>query len=404
MSDVVEISECGLCGCKDIPTIWDWGISPIANAFRDKEDLDKPEFQAPLVYCKCDNCHAVQLKFQVSKEKLYLDYLYESPPNLIPHFKELAKITFDYLGLSSGDKVVDIGSNNGLLLQEYKNLGCKVVGFEPCDRIAQKARDNGIRTFSQFFNAASAEECALQYNCPFLITSTSSFAHNSNINEFVEGIKILLDSNGYFVFEVCYIHNSLISKDLGQSYFDHYYQYSLLPLVKLFDKHGMEIFKCQYRDVQLGSIRCYVRFKKNQKLQKDNSVEDGIKREIKFGLNTLESYLEFKKDIDILKDRLVNKLKEIKQNGGTICLYAWSAKMSLINRYFNLEPYIDYIVEEAISKIGKFAPGTKLEIKNIEFFRNNSTTHCLLGAYNFEKDIKLKHQWYLGEWICPINP
>src|SRR5208282_3300308 len=131
---------------------------------------DEPEFQ--LAYFKCLNCHSVQLKYEVDPEILFKDYSYESPPNLIPHFKELAKTTIEYLNIKTSDRIIDIGSNNGLLLQEFKNIGySECIGFEPCEKIANKSRDKGIITFAEFFNTDSAERFNLQYSFPKLITS-----------------------------------------------------------------------------------------------------------------------------------------------------------------------------------------------------------------------------------------
>lgn len=399
---VETITNCRLCNSSNIPIIWDFGISPLANAFKNTEDLDKEELQFPLRYFKCLDCHSIQLKDEVDSNILFKEYLYESPPNLIPHFKELAKTTFDYLGLSTGSKVIDIGSNNGLLLQEYKNFGCKVVGFEPCDRIAQKARDKGIGTFSKFFNCGSAEEFALQYKSPELITSTNCFAHVSDLNGFVEALTILMGHDSYFVFENAYLLNTLENKDFGQAYFEHFYMHSICPLEKLFNKHGLELFHVSYNNVQMGSIRGFVRKIGNIKHRDKSAIRLAKWNELHGGLLELDIYNNFIEDIQDKKNILINKLEDVKKQGKSISVYAWPAKMTLLNKYFGLEKYINYVIEESPVKTGKFCPGTKLEIKNLDYFKSNPTDICLIGAYNFEKDIKAKNLWYKGEWILPL--
>jgi SAM-dependent methyltransferase len=397
------IDKCRLCNSPEIDLVWDFGISPLANGFKTKENLNKPELEFPLRYFKCSNCHSVQLKDEVDSDILFKEYLYESPPNLIPHFQELAKTTLDYLQLPPGSKVVDIGSNNGLLLQEYKDLGCKVVGFEPCDRIAQKARDKGIGTFSKFFNCGSAEEFSLQYKSPDLITSTNCFAHVSDLNEFVEALTILMDEDSYFVFENAYLFNTLENKDFGQAYFEHFYMHSICPLEKLFAKHGLELFHVSYNNVQMGSIRGFVRKVGNIKHRDKSAVRLAKWNELHCGLLELDIYNNFIQDIKDKKNILISKLGIVKKQGKSISVYAWPAKMTLLNKYFGLEKYIDYVVEESNVKTGKFCPGTKLEIKNLEYFKQNPTDICLIGAYNFEKDIKNKNSWYQGQWINPLN-
>jgi len=320
----------------------------------------------------------------------------------VPHSKEMVKTTIDYLGLPSGCKVIDIGSNNGLLLEEYKNAGCRVIGFEPCDRIAQKARDRGIDTFSQFFNCATSEQFTLQYSSPELITCTNCFAHVSDLNDFVEALTIIMGKDTYFVFENAYLVNTLLNKDFGQAYFEHFYLHSLSPLEKLFKKHGLELFNVTFNNIQMGSFRGFVRRINNQSIVNNGSVQINIENEISNGLQNVSTYTKFINDINEAKIVLINELEYIKNQNKSISVYAWPAKMTLLNKYLGLEKYFDYIIEESSVKVGKFAPGTELELLSLEHFKNNPTDYCFIGAYNFADDIKRKNEWYKGVWIQPI--
>jgi len=405
---IKTISKCRLCDSPNIPIIWDFGISPLANAFKNKEDLEKPELEFPLRYFKCCECHSVQLADEIPSEILFENYSYESPPNLIPHFNELAKTTTEFLNIDKEHKIIDIGSNIGLLLQEFKNLGYrKCVGFEPCDRIAQKARDKGINTLIQFFNGGSAEEFALQYKRSELITCTNCFAHVSDLNEFIDGVTMVMADDGYFIFENAYLLNTLQNKDLGQAYFEHFYMHSIIPLEKLFKKHELELFRVEKIDVQMGSIRGYVKWANNKTkfdFPYEESPEAFIINETNMGLTDpdLSKFQEFKDKISKQKVKLIENLKSVKELNKSISIYAWPAKMTLVNKYFGLEKYIDYVIEESSIKTNKYCPGTKLEIKNLEYFKNNPTDICLIGAYNFADDIKRKNEWYKGEWIIPL--
>lgn len=397
------IDNCRLCGSSKTDLIWDFGKSPLANAFKTKEDLDKPELEFPLRYFKCAECHSVQLKDEVDSDILFKEYLYESPPNLIPHFTELAKTTSEFLGLKQEDMVLDIGSNNGLLLKEFQKLGYVGYGVEPAAKIADKARDNGIPTFTEFFNKGFAQYLQAEQVYPKLITATNSFAHLSDLNDFVEGLSIVMQEDSYFVFENCYLLNTLDNKDLGQCYLEHFYLHGILSLEKLFRKYGFELFKIEYNKVQMGSIRGYVRKKQNQLLLMDDSVIDGVMLEAYKGLNHLKIYEEFMTHTKLVGQRLRIDLDIRKKQGESISVFAWPAKMTLINKFFGLEKYIDYVVEESPVKIGKFCPGTKLEIKSLEYFKQNPTKNCIIGAFNFQKDIKAKNKWYQGSWINPLS-
>lgn len=396
-----EVKKCRLCGSSEIKTVFDFGQSPLANAFKSREDLDKDEFTAPLAYFKCSDCHSVQLKYEVNSSILFKEYLYESPPNLIPHFNELAKTTGNVLGLKRDDLVIDIGSNNGLLLKEYQKNGCRVYGIEPAKNIAEKARNNGIPTFNEFFNDNFAQYLEAENIFPTLITCTNCFAHLSDLNDFVKGVKRII-GNGYFVFENAYLFNTLKNLDFGQAYFEHFYMHSIWPLEQLFERHGLELFKVEYNNVQMGSIRGYVRSIDNKTVPLDGSVRLGRAAEMLTGMLDIHTYHKFMGEIDLKKQGLIAKLIEIKRNNKTISVYGWPAKMTLLNKLFDLESFIDYVIEESSLKTGKYCPGTKLKIENLDFFKSNPTDYCLIGAYNFAEDIKRKNEWYLGEWVLPL--
>lgn len=400
---IKTVCNCRLCNSDKIDLIFDFGLSPLANAFKSKEDLNKEELQFPLRYFKCSECHSVQLKDEVDSNILFKEYLYESPPNLTPHFKELAATTSTFLGLKADDLVLDIGSNNGLLLKEFSSLGYNIRGVEPATKIADKARLSLIPTFNNFFNKGFGQYLAAEMIFPKLITCTNCFAHLSDLNDFIEGLKASMQDDSYFVFENAYLSNTINNLDFGQAYFEHFYMHSIIPLENLFNKHGLELFKIEYNKVQMGSIRGYVRKKINQSIPKDSSVSDAIALEKSKGLNCLEIYSQFISDISLIKNNLIYKLQNLKNHNKSISVYAWPAKMTLLNKYFGLEKYIDYVIEESSVKTGKFCPGTELEIKNLQYFKDNPTDYCLVGAYNFFEDIVKKNDWYKGEFINPLK-
>jgi hypothetical protein len=226
------------------------------------------------------------------------------------------------------------------------------------------------------------------------------------LNDFVEGLSLLIGDNNYFVFENAYLSDTIRNLDFGQAYFEHFYMHSVTPLAKLFASHGLELFRVEEVDVQMGSIRGYVRRPTNKEeldFEYDDTTESFISHEFEIGLTKGSTFERFLNDISSKKDRLIKDLERLKEENKTISVYAWPAKMTLLNKYFGLEKYIDYVVEESSLKTGKYCPGTKLEIKNLEYFKNNPTDYCLIGAYNFENDIKKKNSWYEGGWINPLK-
>lgn len=398
---IKEFNSCRLCGCKSTKLVFDWGKSPLANKFKSSPDSDEKEF--PLRYFKCEECHSVQIKDELSSEELFADYLYETPPNLLGHFQEFVSTTSQYLKLKDRGKVLDIGSNNGLLLGQFKSKGYLVCGFEPAEKIAKKAEQAGVPTIADFFNKKTANSFVVRHGPVDLITCTNAFAHLSDLNGFVEALKTVMHSKSYFVFENAYLLDTIKNIDIGQAYFEHFYMHSIYPLKKLFSKHGLELFKVEYNNVQMGSIRCYVRFPENDFLRGDGSIEKAIETERSSGLYKSSAYSKMMKKVGYIKTSLLKHLKKSKNEGKTISVYGWPAKMTLLSKFFGLDKYVSYVIEESAVKVGKYCPGNRLNIRDLQYFKENPTDICILGAYNFEKDIKSKNLDYKGEWINPLQ-
>lgn len=400
--DYSQARKCRLCHSNAVAEIFNFGDSPLANAFRDTIVTRDQEFTAPLAYFKCESCHSVQLKYEVSGEILFKDYMYETPPNLTPHFKELAATITDLVG--EGKSILDIGSNNGLLLKEFQKLGhFNVCGIEPAENIADKAIADGVPTHKGFFGSSMAAIYKEVSPMADVVTCTNCFAHLDNIEDFVLGVSSVLKKDGVFVFENAYLLDTLKNKDFGQAYFEHKHMFAVSPLVSFLGNFGLELFKVEHVDVQMGSIRGYVKKSSNKQIKEDGSVGKFLIEEIKAGLLGVKVYLDFMDEIEAVRTALVAILKDHHHNGRTIAVYGWPAKMTLLASYFEITEYIDMVVEESDAKIGKFAPGTNAEIKSLEYFKENPTDVCIIGAYNYEKDIMEKNDWYGGEWINPLK-
>lgn len=402
MERIIEINKCRLCDSKNIKNIWNFGLSPIANRYKNQEDLDKDELQFPLEVFRCNECGSVQLKHEIDPNILFHNYSYESPPNLNKHFEEYANHTFKLLELKKEDLVIGIGGNIGQLEKHYQNLGCKVINIEPAVNIAEKSKNNGINTINEFFNIKLAKRIVEENGYAKLVTGNNVFAHLKNVNEIVEGIRILLDNDGYFVFECCHLLKMLNNKDLGQVYFEHLFYHYIFPLIRFFSKHDFELFHVEHSLIQMGSFRAYVRRKGNNNLVfLDNTVEKVLEDEERAGLNNDFVYESFINDINKIKSQLLNSLKGLKTD--SICLYGVPAKVVILIKYFELESYIKFAVEESSLKINKFIPGTRIQIKSREDWIKENPKYTILGAYNFEKDIKEKNREYNGWWIHPLN-
>ena len=402
MDNIKTVSACRLCDSSDIIEILNFGEVPLANNIRESADLTG-EFRAPLRVFQCKNCGSNQLFDEVAPDILFKNYNYSSPPNLQKHFTEYADTTTRVLPIKKNDLIVGIGGNNGLLEIEYKKLGFNnIINIEPAVNIAKISEGNGIETINEFFTPNLAERIyKYDYVKAKLISSNNCFAHVSDLNEIVEGIKILLDPQGYFVFENAYWLNTVLNLDVGQVYAEHIYYHSIKPLKQFFRKHGLTISEIELNNVQMGSFRIYVTWIKNCGYE-SSSVNNLIKLEEDFGLYKQETYNNLL-NVD-LHESHVSLLEQLSSNRpGKIALYGVPAKIVLLIQYFGLEKYIDYAVEESNLKVGKFVPGTKIEIKSREFWVNDDPATTIIGAYNFANDIKKKNYDYYGKWIIPFE-
>lgn len=397
MSLITTINKCRLCDSLNIKNILDFGNIPLANNLRSFEDLDKEEFKAPLRIFQCLDCGSNQLHDEVNPELLFSNYNYASPPNLKNHFEGYARYCCSiFPHLNEYSLVVGIGGNNGLLEKEFLNLGISnVINVEPAKNIAELSIKNGVNTINSFFNIDLAKQIVQKYGKAQLITANNVFAHIPDLNEIVLGIKELLTKDGVFVFENAYLLNTIFNLDFGQVYSEHIFYHSIKPLNQFFKKHGLEIFDVQLNDVQLGSFRIFVSFPGNYAI---NNVYNLIKVENDFGLYREETYCDFNNKID----KELQRINKLIGSSTSVAIYGIPAKAVLLIDKFNLKDKISFAVDDSPIKQGKYVPGTKIPIKNSQFWKENAPEKTIIGAYNFAADI-IKKNPYNGQWIIPFS-
>jgi SAM-dependent methyltransferase len=226
-------SDCRLCGSSDLVEAFSFGETPLANSYLSSADLDKPEIFAPLTVMFCNTCKLVQLRDVVDPIVLFSHYLYVSgtSPVFVAHFAEYAKTVTQKFSLANNSLVVDVGSNDGVLLSHFKKEGTKILGIDPAENIAKEATKNGIPTIARFFSVETAEEVAKEYGQASVITANNVFAHTDDVAGFVEGVKKLLSKEGVFIFEVQYLKDLIEQNLFDIVYHEHLLYYHLTPLV-----------------------------------------------------------------------------------------------------------------------------------------------------------------------------
>lgn len=400
-------TDCRMCGSEDMTQVWSFGETPMANEYLRPDQIGQEEPFAPLNVWKCNGCHLVQLRDVVDPKLLFSNYLYVSStsPRFVEHFVDYATTLIDRFTLNEGSFVVDVGSNDGVLLKPLQDKGVRILGIDPAENIAAKATADGIPTEPVFLIPEEAEKLASEHGKADVISANNVFAHTDLVDEFIEGVKVLLNDDGVYVFEVQYLGDLLKKNLFDIVYHEHVCYYHIHPLTTFFEKHGMEVFDVERPDVHGGSIRVYTQ-KQGGPHKKEERLEAILKEEEEAGLNTLTPYEEFWERIEKNKEDLKSLLTDLKGQGKTIAAYGAPAKATTLCYAFDIDGnLIDFIVDDSPLKQGLMMPGTHIPIVSSEEFYKEKPNYCLILAWNFADPIMENNQTYVengGKFIVPV--
>ena len=387
--------DCRSCGNTNLKRVVSLGYQPLANNLINKKDESCELYPLEVNYCeKCYNC---QLSMAIDPKKMFSNYLYTSSTSKIfrNHFVEAAKKYCKDLKLNKKKSyIIDIGSNDGVALKPFLNLGFKkVLGVEPAKNLAKIANKNKIKTFNGFLEKKNLKK--IKKNAD-LILASNVFAHSDKLKEMTECMLILLKEKGTIVIEVQYLVNTLKDLTFDNIYHEHYNYWSLTSLVNFFNQFKATIFRSEKVNTHGGSIRVYI--KKGNKIKIENSVKKILKEEENFGIKNFKTYQKFGEQVYKIRENVLANLKKLKKDRKTIIGYGAPAKATTALNFFGISKEVDYIVEDNKLKHNKFIPGVKIPIKNKSYIKNKNNTLLVL-AWNFYDDIKKNNQNLSDEFI-----
>ena len=407
MAKVKKINYCRLCKSKNLEKVLDFGKTPTANSFLKKSQLRDKEDFFPLAVNFCKNCGQLQLSHVVSPEIMFRHYVWVSStsPVTVKHFEEYAKSVFNNLLLKKGDLVVEMGSNDGVLLKPFKKLGMRVLGVDPARNVAKRATKEGIPTLPHFFNTKVAKQIAKKYGRGKVIAANNVFAHINDLDEIVKAVGELLDKDGAFVIEAPY-NIDLVEKNLFDIvYHEHLSYLAIKPLDKFFVNHGMQIFDVVKKDVHGGSVRVYVKFKE-AKYKVKGSVKKFIDLEKKKKLFNIDTYRRFARKIEENKIKLSKLLRKLKKEKKSIAGYGAPAKSTTLLHHFNLgTETLDFIADDSPFKQGLFTPGKHIPVISPKEIYTKNPDYLLILAWNFADSVMKMHEKYKkagGKFIIPV--
>ena len=390
--------DCRSCGNTDLKRVVSLGYQPLANNLLSKENEGCELYPLEMNYC--DKCHNCQLSVSVDPKKMFSNYLYTSSTSKIfrEHFVDAAKKYSKELKLNKKNSyIIDIGSNDGVALKPFLNLGFKkILGIEPAKNLAKLANKNKVKTFNGFLEKKNLKK--IKKNAD-LILASNVFAHSDKLKEMAECMFSLLGKKGTIIIEVQYLMNTLKDLTFDNIYHEHYNYWSLTSLTNFFDKFGAKIFKSETINTHGGSLRIYV--KKDKKVKIESSVKKMLKEEENFGIKKFQTYKDFGKKVYKIRDNVIRNIQKLRRDNKKIIGYGAPAKATTALNFFGISKEIEFIVEDNDLKHNKFIPGVKIPIKDKSKIKNKDN-FLLVMAWNFFDDIK-KNNFKLSDNFINIK-
>lgn len=399
------MNNCLICQNEIHPFI-SYGRMPLANGFLSADQF-KNEYFFELKVAYCSKCNMVQLIEQPEKELMFNDHyaFYSGTSKAMDvHFEDFANHVIKDYFKSDDSFVVEIGSNDGIMLKYFKKKNIRHLGIEPSENVAEIARKNGINTISKFFNKEVAEEIIKANGKADAFLAANVMCHIPYIHSVVEGIKTLLKPDGIAMFEDPYLGDVIENTSYDQIYDEHVFLFSVQSVKYLFEQHDMEIIDVEPQETHGGSMRYIIAHKGAKKISEN--VYNQINKEILLGLHLPETYVTFKKNCEASRDKLKSILGQLKNEGKRVVGYAATSKSTTILNYCNIgSDLIEFICDTTPIKHGKFSPGKHIPVKPYEEFKKNYPDYALLFAYNHAKEIFAKEDEFKKmnkKWIIYV--
>ena len=386
---------------KSINPFMSFGKMPIANGFLDKKDFSN-EFFFNMEVGFNEELSLFQLNDHPKPEKMFnknYPFFTGSSEYMKRHFKNYAEFVKKYLKTNS--RIIEIGSNDGTFLKNFDNSENYIVGVEPSKNVADLALKNNIPTINEFFNTYNAKKLKKFIGNTDLICASNVICHVPDLNNLIEAVDLLLNKDGIFVFEEPYLGSMFEKVSYDQIYDEHIFIFSASSISKIFAKFNFFLIDALPQITHGGSMRYVLkRFK--------NSENENLKKIFNYenekNLNKIDSCLKFKKNCELSRENILNKIKTFKDKGKTICGYAATSKSTTILNYCNIGTnYIDFICDTTKEKIGKFSPGKHIPIKDMNYFHKNMSDCIYLFAWNHKEEIFNKEKNFKGEWFSHVS-
>ena len=403
-----NLGTCRFCGTGLRHTFVDLGMAPPCETILERAQLNQMEAFYPLHVFVCDQCFLVQLQEYVAPEDIFTEYAYFSSysDSWLAHAKAYAKLMIERSKLNAQSHIVELGSNDGYLLQYFVEAGIPVLGIEPAANVARGAIARGVPTLVKFFSAELAEELARDGMQADLLIGNNVLAQVPDLRGFVKGMKILLRPNGIITLEFPHLMRLIAENQFDTIYHEHFSYFSFLTVKKILAEFGLTVFEVDELPTHGGSLRIYARHEQDNSRPVTLSVQELEEREEKAGFTRLETYFSFAEKVKETKRKILDFLIQVKREEKSVVGYGAPGKGNTLLNYCGIRSdFLDYTVDRNPYKHGKFLAGTHIPVFDTGRIRKTKPDYVLILPWNLKKEIS-EQLSYVREWggklVVPI--
>jgi len=404
----MKAGPCRFCGAELEHTFCDLGMSPLSNAFLTAEQLEEMEPFYPLHAYVCGGCFLVQLQEFESPQHIFAeDYAYFSSysDTWLEHARRYTEQMIGRFGFGAKSQVIEIASNDGYLLQYFKQKGVPVLGIEPAKNVAEAAVAKGIPTLTRFFGVKTARELVAQGTRADLLLGNNVLAHVPDLNDFVAGIKVILKPDGVLTMEFPHLQHLIEENQFDTIYHEHFSYFSFLAAQRVFERHGLQLFDVEEIPTHGGSLRIFGRHN-GQGGEAGERAKELVARERRLKFEDLETYRKFSGRVQETKRQLLEFLISVKRAGKRVVGYGAPAKGNTLLNYCGIRSdLLDFTVDRSPHKQNTFLPGTHIPVHAPERINEVRPDYVLILPWNIKEEI-MKQMAHIRSWggkfVVPI--
>jgi 2-polyprenyl-3-methyl-5-hydroxy-6-metoxy-1,4-benzoquinol methylase len=400
--------RCRFCGEGLQRTFVDLGMSPLCETYPTQVDLNHGEVFYPLHAFICEHCFLVQIEQYESLEAIFSEYAYFSSYSCswLKHCENYCDKMLERFGLNDQSLVVEVASNDGYLLQYFAQRKLQILGIEPAANVAKVAVEKGVPTLVEFFGTRLAKDLAAKGRHADLVVGNNVLAQIPNLNDFVQGLEILLKPHGVLTLEVPHLLQLIQQNEFDTIYHEHFSYFSMMTAVRILEAHGLKAFDVEELSTHGGSLRVYACRAEDEMHKVERSVDNLIAAEKRAGLDSLEGYESFAQQVKLTKWALLEFLLQAARSGKSVVGYGAPGKSATLLNYCGIKKdLIQYTVDRNPYKHGRFLPGTRIPIYHPDRLRVTKPDYVVILPWNL-KDEVMEQLQFIREWggrfVVPI--